>query len=651
MYLPRPEAAAPALRHPDDPASYVSGASQVPASMVATNPWLTRPIRPERPVLASSPMSAEGAAAESVSRSSAYAEPPTDQSRVRAMQQVSPPEDDLRFGGFYGNAYGATLPKADRTLDMPTIALPSRASPRRSSDPRDENEFDRLIREKLEGQHSARTQFKKTVTERAQGHLSWQWQTLDAVIDGTFAMWEGVRSTGGRLLGMVPSIPDAANCKRMTQAKPIVIDIGEDGLPQDPGDEFSDLLSGPAATREPIPARIPRAEIPPFTPVGREGLTVMDVPEPGPTAEVQEKTSKPKDTASALSVSSKMTSSAAALLGGFSKKPASTAEATEPLSEKKVIRPGDSKSCIAPTSAMNSSAASSLGALFAKQSQPSAEEGMTTINEEQEAPVEEAKTTKTVTPKASGKAKSVVVQSSAMSSSVAGALGALTARPAAAAAEEELQQQESKAPAPKKSAGAKSVLNQSTVMSSSAAGALGGLLSKAPKSTPAVDDATPETSDQKAEAPPPKKSAAAKSVLNQSTVMSSSAAGALGGLLAKSKPAEPPATPAPAPAEQPAEPSESPREATAKAKGRPADRQSALAASTVMTSSAAATLGALGGGLAKAPPKAAGPKEGSGTAPVAKTKSKPKAGQSVISGLNTSSSASALLGPMMQAKK
>eukprot|EP00434_Breviolum_minutum_P002979 symbB.v1.2.002618.t1/scaffold139.1/size300179/1 len=226
---------------------------------------------------------------------------------------------------------------------------------------------------------------------------------------------QGVRSTGGRLLGMVPSIPDAANCKRMTQAKPIVIDIGEDGLPQDPGDEFSDLLSGPAATREPIPARIPRAEIPPFTPVGREGLTVMDVPEPGPTAEVQEKTSKPKDTASALSVSSKMTSSAAALLGGFSKKPASTAEATEPLSEKKVIRPGDSKSCIAPTSAMNSSAASSLGALFAKQSQPSAEEGMTTINEEQEAPVEEAKTTKTVTPKASGKAKSVVVQSSAPS--------------------------------------------------------------------------------------------------------------------------------------------------------------------------------------------------------------------------------------------
>eukprot|EP00438_Fugacium_kawagutii_P012766 Skav214215 [mRNA] locus=scaffold489:468127:471049:- [translate_table: standard] len=31
--------------------------------------------------------------------------------------------------------------------------------------------------------------------------------------------------------------------------------------------------------------RIPRAEIPPFTPVGREGLTIMDPPEPDPNAE------------------------------------------------------------------------------------------------------------------------------------------------------------------------------------------------------------------------------------------------------------------------------------------------------------------------------------------------------------------------------
>eukprot|EP00435_Cladocopium_sp_Y103_P022234 s481_g5.t1 len=85
-----------------------------------------------------------------------------------------------------------------------------------------------------------------------------------------------------------------------------------------------------------------------------------------------------------------------------------------------------------------------------------------------------------------------------------------------------------------------------------------------------------------------------------------------------------------------------------------AGAKSVLNQSAVMTSSAAATLGAL---APKAAPKAV-PKdsssaaEGSTATPSAvKVKSKPKAGQSVISGLNTSSSASAVLGPMVQAKK
>eukprot|EP00435_Cladocopium_sp_Y103_P071836 s196_g38.t1 len=119
----------------------------------------------------------------------------------------------------------------------------------------------------------------------------------------------GVRSTGGRLVGMVPDLPDAAYCRRMNKATPTV--IYEDELPQDPGDEFRDLISAPAATREPIPARILCAEIPPSTPVGREGLTVMEgSSEPGPLPAAQEKKAKPRDAASALSASSKMTSSA-----------------------------------------------------------------------------------------------------------------------------------------------------------------------------------------------------------------------------------------------------------------------------------------------------------------------------------------------------
>eukprot|EP00913_Durusdinium_trenchii_P009926 g9317.t1 len=64
--------------------------------------------------------------------------------------------------------------------------------------------FDRLIREKLEGQHTDRTHFKNRVQNRAQGHLSWQWQALDALLDGSLAMWE-VRNlplpTGERTVG------------------------------------------------------------------------------------------------------------------------------------------------------------------------------------------------------------------------------------------------------------------------------------------------------------------------------------------------------------------------------------------------------------------------------------------------------------------
>lgn len=400
---------------------------------------------------------------------------------MRALQQVTP-QDDLRFGGGFGNAFRYM----QETTLQPKFAMSSprndalrNGADRAAGVPRwNESEFDRLIREKLEGGHSRRTQFKRTVTERAQGHLSWQWQTLDAVIDGTLAMWEGVQSTGGRLLGLVPNLPDSA-CRRMKQAKPIVIYPGEEELPQDPGDDFRDLISAPTLTREPIPARILCAEIPP-TPPGREGLTIEGSSEP-PGAENQEKTAKPRDAASALTVSSKMTSSAAALLGGYTKT-TSAASSEPPLTEKKVIRPGDSKSCIAP-SAMNSSAASNLGALFAKQSNEDG--GMGTIKEGEEPSAE-------VAPKASG-AKSVVV-GSAFSSSAAGTLGALTAksRPESPA-EDAPEPVRSEAPEPKKS-GAKSVLNQSTVMTSSAAATLGALAPKAaPKAVSKGSTAAPST--------------------------------------------------------------------------------------------------------------------------------------------------------------
>lgn len=571
----------------------------MPASAISANPWLTTPSLP--------PTREQGkvkdAAPTGVSRASIEAELPTEQSRMRAMRQVEADAPTMgpgvpgpygAYGPAYGPAYGQAPSHSERSepLEMPKLNLGNRSP--RSASPRNgyESEFDRLIREKLEGQHTDRTHFKNRVQNRAQGHLSWQWQALDALLDGSLAMWEGVRNTGGRLLGMMPDVRDAANCRRVNQAKPIIINLEDEEektLPQDPGDEFSDMFTLSAAVREPTPARIPKAEVPPLTPAGREGLTVKEIAEPNPA-----QASKPKDTASALSVSSKMTSSAAALLGGFASKTPEKADgdgASQP-SEKKPIRPGDSKSCVAP-SAMKSSAASSLGALFAKQSAQD-EETMAPIQEEPE----EAKP-KTAAPKASGKAKSVV-QSTALSSSAAGALGGLVGK-----ARPETPPQDSNAAQataePKRSTAAKSVLNQSTVMSSSAAGALGSLLSAKP-SEAASGTATPKVPPTGTTPEPKHSGAGAKSVLNQSTVMSSSAAGALGSLISKAK------APSTAPVPE-------------------GEASAPVAKSTDV------------------PAKA--PQGGSG--PVAKAK--PKAGQSVISGLNTSSSAAQALGSMLQAKK
>eukprot|EP00913_Durusdinium_trenchii_P004532 g4208.t1 len=60
---------------------------------------------------------------------------------------------------------------------------------------------------------------------------------------------------------MMPDVRDAANCRRVNQAKPIIINLEDEEektLPQDPGDEFSDMFTLSAAVREPTPARTSR---------------------------------------------------------------------------------------------------------------------------------------------------------------------------------------------------------------------------------------------------------------------------------------------------------------------------------------------------------------------------------------------------------
>ncbi|CAJ1358569.1 unnamed protein product [Effrenium voratum] len=79
-------------------------------------------------------------------------------------------------------------------------------------------------------------------------------------------------------------------------------------------------------------------------------------------------------------MSSSMTSSAAALLGGLTAKPADKPDTS---ATPATTRPGDSKSVLASSTAMKSSAASSLGALFAKQSDARPEEAsMASIQED-----------------------------------------------------------------------------------------------------------------------------------------------------------------------------------------------------------------------------------------------------------------------------
>ncbi|CAK9092948.1 unnamed protein product [Durusdinium trenchii] len=226
MYIP-PSSGPAVLRHPDDISSYASGHSAVPASAISANPWLTTPSLP--------PTREQGkvkdAAPTGVSRASIEAELPTEQSRMRAMRQVEADAPTMgpgvpgpygAYGPAYGPAYGQAPSHSERSepLEMPKLNLGNRSP--RSASPRNgyESEFDRLIREKLEGQHTDRTHFKNRVQNRAQGHLSWQWQALDALLDGSLAMWEvrnlplptGERTVGEDVQGATVGRYDGRNC-------------------------------------------------------------------------------------------------------------------------------------------------------------------------------------------------------------------------------------------------------------------------------------------------------------------------------------------------------------------------------------------------------------------------------------------------------
>jgi len=623
------------LRHPDELSELGSDASIAPAaSTISVNPFL-RPqsneyLRRAPPklgtVMEAHPNDHATAWTPDLNNlpSRASAEPPTDHSRVNAMRSIGGYEAEA-------NVVEASLPpyglQPQNSISLSSALPLNSLDSVRSAEPeypaqhsakmqgwRGNSEIDRLIREKLEGQHSFRAHTGKNVQKLADNHVNGFGQTIDAVIDGFWGALEAFQYGGQVLLGGLPDAPPA--CKRVKQAVPIIVTIDETDEPaKNPGDEFADTVSQPSATREPVPDRI-QNQAATSTPVGTEGLSPESWPESAPSYFVppgeepkgeQKKPGRggrrPGDTASALSMSSAMTSSAAALLGGVNAKAATNARqdlATGTSQPSRTMRPGDSKTVLA-SSNMKSGAAASLGAFVSKPAATAQADSTSPAREEEDPAI-----------------------AAAIRASMEDAAG----------------QSREASPAPKRSGQAKSVLAQSTVMKSSAAGALGGFVSASGRTT--APDAEVDGPELQTPSKPKKVPGKAKSVLAQSNVMSSSAAGALGGLVAQGG-----TTPAPR---------------------RPDDKKSALAASTVMTSSAASTLGTLS--AAKKTPQGQKVEDSSPELPPAETlqgsrakdetadlsgnasaKPRPKAkANTVISGLNTSSSASALLGPMMQAK-
>eukprot|EP00931_Biecheleriopsis_adriatica_P075908 TRINITY_DN4967_c0_g1_i1.p1 TRINITY_DN4967_c0_g1~~TRINITY_DN4967_c0_g1_i1.p1 ORF type:complete len:792 (+),score=161.71 TRINITY_DN4967_c0_g1_i1:86-2461(+) len=778
------------LKHPDDLSSLGSAASLAPTSIISSNPFMKAAPRPSsnlpsvpevrqpefsfstgRPAHANTEAPVQRSGLEQRAQEpSLYT---TLLSSIAAAVEPAPTAPAAPYeAGRSAQAVGHSVISSHQPATAPPTVLPVSS----------ETEIDRLVREKLVDKHHSRAQVQRQVQSLAErNHLSWHGQAVDSVVSGSWALLEGLQYGGSFLYGKLPPAPEpAVACKRVAKHIPIIVEIGDEDDEQSSarhygpprfwqngkltsGDDFEDLvfeIAEPFAVHEPIPGRILKEEAE-FTPIGSEGLVIKEVEQTHLGVQPEDTVSplpddsigarrrpgrRPGDTASALSMSSAMTSSAAALLGGFAAKatgsaepPATTqAEDSAPLPQR---RSGDAKSCLAPSTAMKSSAASSLGAFISSRQADSDSTAPPSAPMEPQASADSAEedadlaaaikaslqeSAPPAAPKRSGQAKSVLAQSSIMSSSAAGALGGFLASGAQASrtpatipetVDEEAQaapgidtNSPSETPQQKRVPGkAKSVLAQSTLMSSSAAGALGGLLAQGAASRPPARQETAEAKTgmpesaagsqrPPADGPPPETAATpkrvpgkAKSVLAQSTLMSSSAAGALGGLLAQGAASRPPArqetAEATAGAAETAEGSElhaaeaSPPEAAPAPKRVPGQAKSVLAQSTPMSSSAAGALGGLlaQGGGARPRPQEAAPAARSAemtqerAAPVlerrpddtqaasenrgdvsatAKQRSRPKGeSKTVISGLNTTSSAGALLGVMAQPKR
>jgi len=400
-----------------------------------------------------------------------------------------------------------------------------------------EREIDRLVKERLEGVNTDRTQTRNRIRHMAEYNYTWAGRMELVVRAAGQSFLTGLQRGSNVLLGRIHSMEPGRACKRVVQAVPIVIYEGDEeddfldpsapppGSPPKVQDDFSDLITAPAASSS---ARTPAASAPaastptasasaPSGPgAAEDGIAPLpgegDAAAPKGRGPAPRSGRRPGDTASALSATSAMTSSAAQLLGGLTAPPRRPAAGAAAGSAKA----DDGKSVLGPSSGMSSSAASALGALAANSSarRPAAEGAA----EDSKSVLPPSATQRRAAGGRADDGKSVLGPASGMNSSAASALSALGNKSQAA-------KKSGGATTPGRSDDKKSAIASSQGASSSAAAALGPMASGATRgaspapaaSTSREDSAEPAASGS---ARPAGRSAGGAKKNDQKTVIS-----------------------------------------------------------------------------------------------------------------------------------
>ncbi|CAE8671212.1 unnamed protein product, partial [Polarella glacialis] len=365
------------LRHPDDMSS-VSAATFAPSSAVGANPWLQPQASPE--YLGRLPPG------KLLQGGSQARQPALITTRGSPTDSAVPPRGfpETQFEGGMSPNQGPSIPR----LQLGTAAAVETMKQRSTYDAayeaayapqswKAESEIDRIIRDRLEGQHTDRAHMGNRMKGLAENHLSFAGQLQDAVYSGGWALLEGLQYGGSVLLGRVPTVEPTAACKRVAKAIPVIIfegdtdDEEEAGAApmthyREPGDEFADLIAQPiAASLEPVPGRVRREDMPAFTPVGGHQASdgsyfPADQYDSHYAPPVRPSPEAPK------------APPAAERLADSSRLPAASA-AAEPAARAAMQRPSDAKSAfVGPSSGMTSSAAGSLGAFMSRGAAPPA---------------------------------------------------------------------------------------------------------------------------------------------------------------------------------------------------------------------------------------------------------------------------------------